>query len=131
MSVLVDTSVWSLALRRDAPVDAPAVDKLRRAIEQGEAVLIGSVLQELLQGFRDATRTRRLANDLAQFPLLALGRGDYVLAAHVRNTCRSKGVQIGTIDAQIAAAALNHRCAVLTTDADFEHVARHFPLKIA
>ena len=131
MSILVDTSVWALALRRDAPADAPAIDTLRRSIERGEVVLIGSVLQEVLQGFRDAARARRLANDLAQFPLIALSRGDYVLAADVRNTCRSKGVQIGTIDAQIAAAALNHRCTLLTTDADFERVARHFPLKIA
>ena len=131
MSVLVDTSVWSLALRRDAPAAAPAVESLRRAVEQGDVVLIGAILQEVLQGFRDAGRTRRLVADLAHFPLIVLDRGDYVLAAHVRNTCRSRGVQIGTIDAQIAAAALNHRCSLLTTDADFGRVARYFPLKLA
>ena len=32
MTLFVDTSVWSLALRRDAPVDAPEVDALTAAL---------------------------------------------------------------------------------------------------
>lgn len=130
MSLLVDTSVWSLALRRDRP-SGREVDALRGGIERGEVVLTGIILQEILQGFPSAERTRRLADHLAPFPLLALHRGDYVYAAEIRNKCRAKGVAISTVDAQIAAAAINHRCALLTADADFQAVARHFPLRIA
>jgi predicted nucleic acid-binding protein len=130
VSLLVDTSVWSLALRRDRP-SGREVEVLRTGIERGEVVLTGVILQELLQGFPSAERTRRLTERLAPFPLLALHRGDYVYAAEIRNKCRAKGAAISTVDAQIAAAAINHHCALLTADADFDGVARHFPLRMA
>jgi predicted nucleic acid-binding protein len=130
VSLLVDTSVWSLALRRDRP-SGRAVDALRAGIDRGEVVLTGVILQEILQGFPSAERTKRLADHLAPFPLLVLHRGDYLYAAEIRNKCRAKGLAISTVDAQIAAAAINHRCALLTADADFRAMARHFPLRIA
>jgi predicted nucleic acid-binding protein len=131
VTVLVDTSVWSLALRRDRPAGAREVEALEAAIGRGDVCLIGVILQEVLQGFPSLPRTRRLVEHLAPFPLLALHRGDYVLAAEIRNTCRSKGLAVATVDAQIAAAAINHRCLLLTADADFERIARHFPLRLA
>jgi predicted nucleic acid-binding protein len=131
LSVLVDTSVWSLALRRDKPAASPAVEALRSAVERGDVCLLGVVLQEVLQGFPSPDRARRLVEYLAPFPILALHRGDYVYAAEIRNKCRSKGLAISTVDAQIAAASINHRCPLLTVDRDFEGLARHFPLRLA
>jgi hypothetical protein len=131
VSVLVDTSVWSLALRRDRPETAREVEALGAAIDRGEACLIGAILQELLQGFPSSDRSRRLVGYLAPFPLLTLHRGDYLFAAEIRNKCRVKGLAVTTVDAQIAAAAINHRCAVLTADRDFEGIAKHFPLRLA
>jgi predicted nucleic acid-binding protein len=129
--ILVDTSVWSLALRRDRVPGSREVEALSAAIERGDACLTGTILQEVLQGFPDASRTRRLVDYLAPFPLLALHRGDYVYAAEIRNKCRVKGVGVSTIDAQIAAAAIDHTCTLLTADRDFEAIARHFPLRLA
>ena len=129
--ILVDTSVWSLALRRDRVAAGREVAALSAAIERGDACLTGTILQEVLQGFPDAPRTRRLVEYLAPFPMLALHRGDYVYAAEIRNKCRVKGVTISTIDAQIAAAAIDHKCVLLTADRDFEAIARHFPLRLA
>lgn len=131
MSVLVDTSVWSLALRRDAPARTREVEALGAALEAGEVVLIGCVLQELLQGFPARERTQRLVDYLAPFPLLALHRGDHVFASEIRNKCRAKGIAITTIDAQIAAAAINHRCRLLTADPDFARISKHFPIRFA
>ena len=131
MNVLVDTSAWSLALRRDAPAAGREVEALKAAIAAGDACLTGSILQEVLQGFPSIERQRRLIEYLAPFPLLGLHRGDYVYAAEIRNKCRTKGIQISTIDAQIAAAAIDHRCRLLTADRDFERIARHFPLRLA
>jgi predicted nucleic acid-binding protein len=131
VSVLVDTSVWSLALRRDAPRGGREVEALSAAVERGDVCLIGVVLQEVLQGFPSLERTRRLVSYLAPFPLLDLHRGDFVLAAEVRNKCRAKGMAVTTVDAQIAAAAINHRCSLLTADRDFEKIAKHFPLRLA
>lgn len=131
MSVLVDTSVWSVALRRDQPPPGREIEALRAAIERGDVCLLGVILQEVLQGFPSLDRTRRLVERLSSFPLLSLHRGDYVYAGEIRNRCRAKGLAISTIDAQIAAAAINHRCALLTLDRDFTGVARHFPLRFA
>ena len=48
----MDTSVWSLALRRDAPPDVAEVRRLKDALSADEPVLsTGIVLQELLQGY--------------------------------------------------------------------------------
>ena len=131
MSVLVDTSVWSLALRRDRPHPVREIEALRASIERGDVCLLGVILQEVLQGFPSTDRSRRLVEHLAPFPLLALHRGDYVYAAEIRSRCRFKGLAISSIDAQIAAAAINHRCALLTVDRDFAGIARHFPLRLA
>jgi predicted nucleic acid-binding protein len=131
VSVLVDTSVWSIALRRDRPASSRELEALRAAIEGGDVCLMGVILQEVLQGFPSHDRTRRLVEHLSPFPLLSLHRGDYVYAAEIRNHCRSKGLAISSIDAQIAAAAINHRCTLLTLDRDFRGVARHFPLRLA
>jgi predicted nucleic acid-binding protein len=130
VSVLVDTSVWSLALRRDAPAGSREVEALRATIERGDACLTGAVLQEVLQGFPSVERARKLKEYLAPFPLLDLHRGDYIFAAEIRNKCRTKGLAITTIDAQIAAAAINHGCWLLTADADFAGIARHYALRL-
>lgn len=131
MSLLVDTSVWSLALRRDAPRGGREVEALSAAVERGDVCLTGVILQEVLQGFPSLERTRRLVSHLAPFPLIDLHRGDFVLAAEIRNKCRAKGMAVTTVDAQIAAAAINHRCSLLTTDKDFQGIAKHFPLRLA
>ncbi len=131
MSVLVDTSVWSLALRSDSPARTREVDALAAALEAGEVVFVGCVLQELLQGFPARDKTHRLVDYLAPFPLLALHRGDVIFAAEIRNKCRAKGLAITTIDAQIAAASINHRCRLLTADQDFTRISKHFPIRFA
>jgi predicted nucleic acid-binding protein len=132
MSVLVDTSVWSMALRRDQPPPSRELDVLREAVERGDVCLLGVILQEVLQGFASAGgRTRRLVDHLSPFPLLPLERSDYVYASEIRNHCRTRGLAITTIDAQIASAAISHGCSLLTLDDDFGGVARHFPLRLA
>ena len=94
-------------------------------------LLTGTILQELFQGFFVEKRFKSLEERLRAFPLLELGRSDYVFAADVRSRCRTKGVQVTTIDAQIAAAAIGRACPLLTTDEDFGRIAKHFPLKLA
>jgi predicted nucleic acid-binding protein len=94
-------------------------------------VLSGLVLQEVLQGFRQEAHFRKARLALAAFPLLQLDRSHYVAAAVIRRECAAKGVAASTVDCQIAASAIGHRCALLTTDADFVRIAEHAPLKLA
>ena len=131
MSLFVDTSVWSLALRRDAPAEAPQVWALVRAIEAGESILTtGLVLQELLQGFSGPRDRDQILDRFSAVPLLVPDREDHIRAAELRNTCRRAGVQIGTIDALLAELCLRHRLTMLSTDNDFRRIADHCALAL-
>ena len=131
MSLFVDTSVWSLLLRRDQPRDCPEVRALVSAIDRGDRILsTGLILQELLQGFSGPKARLQITERFAAFPLLTPDREDHIAAAELRNRCRRRGVQAGTIDALIAQLCIRHELLLLTTDGDFEHIAKHESLKI-
>lgn len=131
MDLLVDTSVWSLALRRDIDAIEPAVRHLRAALESGEGVFTtGLVLQELLQGFHGPKARDAIIERFASLPLLVPDRTDHVEAADLRNTCRRDGIQVGTIDALLAQLCLRHGLLLLTTDRDFELIARHVAIRL-
>jgi predicted nucleic acid-binding protein len=131
LSLFVDTSVWSLALRRNAPSNAAPVRALVRAIEAGETLLTtGLVLQELLQGFSGPTARTQILERFSALPLLVPDRDDHIRAADVRNTCRRAGVQIGTIDALLAQLCIRHSLTMLSSDNDFSRIAAHCPLKL-
>ena len=131
MTLLVDTSVWSLALRRDHAPEVPQVDMLRSALEGADSVVTtGLILQELLQGFAGARAQSEILKRFAALPLLVPDRQDHVEAAGIRNRCRRAGMQIGTLDALLAQLCVRHRLLLLTTDNDFVSVARHCPLRV-
>ncbi len=131
MSLFIDTSVWSHALRRDSVGSAPEVIRLREALASQEAVYTtGLVLQELLQGFRGAKAHDAIVARFAALPTIVPERDDHVAAADIRNTCRRQGVQLGTIDALLVRLCLHHDLEILTTDRDFQHAARHTRLRI-
>lgn len=131
MTLLVDTSVWSLALRRDTPASGPEIRALRDALLGDDVVVTtGLILQELLQGFAGPKSRNQIIGHFAALPLLQPDRDDYVAAAEIRNTCRRAGVQLGTIDALIAQLCLRHKLTLLTTDKDFPLAARHCALRV-
>ena len=131
MSLFVDTSVWSLALRRDGPSSAPQVAALVKAIENGEPILTtGLVLQELLQGFSGPKAREQILDRFSALPLLVPDRADHIEAAALRNMCRRHGVQIGTIDALLAQLSIRHSLLMLSSDPDFHRVADHCPLRL-
>jgi predicted nucleic acid-binding protein len=131
LSLFVNTSVWSLAFRRDAPSAASEVRELVRAIEAGETLLTtGLVLQELLQGFAGPRAHERILDRFSALPILIADRQDHIEAAELRNRCRRNGIQIGTIDALLAQLCVRHDLTMLTTDRDFRHIAGHCALKL-
>jgi len=131
VDLFVDTSVWSLALRRDATPDEPAVERLRQALDVGEGVFTtGLVLQELLQGFHGPNARDAIVERFGALPLLVPDRADHVEAAELRNVCRRPGIQVGTIDALLAQLCRRHDLVMLTTDRDFELMAPHVDLRL-
>ncbi|MBP6775840.1 MAG: PIN domain-containing protein [Piscinibacter sp.] len=130
MSFLVDTSVWSLALRRDAEVSCPEVLALREALLGADQVFTtGLVLQELLQGFSGPKSRDQLIESFAALGFLQPDREDHIQAAEIRNTCRRGGVQIGTIDALMIQLCMRHDLVLLSTDNDFRSAAAHVAFK--
>jgi predicted nucleic acid-binding protein len=131
MNLMVDTSVWSLALRRTPPSDAAEVHILKRSLNQGDLVVtMGLILQELLQGFRGPAARTQIIRDFTLLPMVSPDLDDHIEAAELRNRCRRKGVQVGTTDALIARLCIHHELSLLTVDRDFMAMARHCPLDV-
>lgn len=126
----MDTSVWSLALRRDRPPGVPEVDALERALAEGELVTTtGLVYQELLQGFHGPRDRHAIVTRFVALPFLSPDRHDHFEAAQLRNRARRRGVQVGTIDAVLAQLCIRYELRLLTTDADFARIAEEEPLE--
>lgn len=130
MALLVDTSVWSLAYRRDSPPDSPHVEALRQSLRSGGVATTGVVLLELLRGFVPPTAQATIRSEFAVLEFIEPARDDYDAAAALANTCRRAGVQLGTIDALIAQLAITGDHTLLATDKDFEFAAEHVGLRL-
>ena len=131
MKVIVDTSVWSPALRLGAKATDPNVQKLRDLLGAEQPIyLLGVIIQELLQGLRQREQFLKVALYLDPFPLIEPSRADYVSAAELSFKCRRRGIQSTTIDCLIASVALKYDCALLTSDSDFNLLATVAPLQL-
>jgi predicted nucleic acid-binding protein len=131
VSLLVDTSVWSLALRRDSPPASPHVNVLHAALLGAEQVFTtGLILQELLQGFASPKAQKQLVERLGALAFLQPEREDHLAAAELRNICRRAGVQLGTIDALLIQLCRRHDLLLLSADQDFAAAARHVEFRM-
>ena len=132
--VLVDTSIWSLALRRRPAVlsasERSLVDEWARLVMEGLALLIGPIRQEILSGVRRPEVFQALRRALSDFPYVSIEPTDYDRAAEFYNTCRARGLIGGPIDMLISAVASRHEVPVFAADTDFARYARHLPVRL-
>jgi predicted nucleic acid-binding protein len=134
VNVLVDTSVWSLALRRKAhdlnAFEKSTVAELSELIREGRARIIGLIRQELLSGIKSPSQYEKLRATLRAFPDLPVTTADHEAAATASNACRAKGVVVSLVDILICAIALARHCSIFTADPDFQNYARILPIKL-
>lgn len=134
MNVLIDTSVWSLALRRKpddlSSAERALVTELTELIGDGRARIIGLVRQELLSGIKAPGQFEKLRAALTPFPDELVDTSDYEAAAKASNECRAKGVVVSVVDILICAIALSRGWRIFTTDPDFRSYARVLPIKL-
>jgi predicted nucleic acid-binding protein len=134
VNVLVDTSVWSLALRRKAQDLSAAekllVDELTELIKEGRARILGVVRQELLSGIKTSDQYEKLRGILRSFPDESLNMSDYEAAAKASNVCRSKGLAVSVVDALICAVGVTRDWPIFTTDPDFRSYPTLLPIKL-
>ena len=130
MNVLVDTSVWSAALRRGKLADSAVARELRNLILGHKVEMIGPIRQELLSGIREPAQVKRLEKNLAAFPDLELETDDYVMAAKFFNVCRAQGVQGSHTDFLICAVGVRRKLSIFTNDKDFLNFEKHLPIML-
>jgi len=128
MKVIVDTSVWSLALRRDKQEFSAPLKELRHMIHDHRVQMIGPIRQEILSGIRSESQFKKLQKHLGSFPDLPVLTEDYVTAAKYFNRCRSKGIQGSNTDFLICAMAVRNKFSIYTTDKDFDLFSKHMDI---
>lgn len=130
MNIVVDTSVWSLLLRKAKRNDEDApLKKLRFYLEHEYCIyLVGPVLQEILDGLKNPSQFDLLVEYFEPFPLVECNRRDFIDAARLKNLCRSKGIQASSVDFMIASICSNREYSLLTTDKDFLYISKYCPL---
>jgi len=131
MKVLVDTPIWSLALRRRSrPENEPMKSELASLVSDGRVAIIGPIRQELLSGIRERAQFDQLREHLRAFTDTELTLDDYEEAASFFNRCRAKGIQGSNTDFLICAIAARAGFPIFTTDADFSHFAKVLPIAL-
>ena len=130
MKVIVDTSVWSLALRRRKGLDNKHVEELEELIKEVRVQLIGPVRQELLNGIKSEKQFRVLKKHLRAFKDLAIETEDYELASEYFNNARNNGIQGSNTDFLLCAISARHRMPIFTRDKDFINFQSVIPVEL-
>ena len=130
MKVLVDTCVWSLALRRNEQLNEQCVRELQELIREFRVQMAGPVRQELLSGIKDVAQYSQLRDHLRAFTDLPVTTADYELAAEFFNLNRSKGIQGSNTDFLLCALSVRNDLSIFTTDDDFLLFQQLIPIKL-
>lgn len=130
MKVLVDTPIWSNALRYQNKKYQSEVETLTALIKDQRAILIGPIRQEILSGYSDLKKYRILGEKLSYFENTPVIDSDYELAAEFSNQCRKDGIQGSHIDFLICAVANRLHAPIFTNDKDFVHYQKMISIKL-
>jgi predicted nucleic acid-binding protein len=134
VNVLVDTTIWSFALRRKSQdlglTEKASVTELAELIKEGRSRIIGLIRQELLSGIKTSEQYENLRRILRAFPDEAIETGDYEAAAKASNNCRSQGIAVSVSDMLICVVAMSRKWSIFTSDPDFQIYANILPIKL-
>jgi predicted nucleic acid-binding protein len=130
VKVLVDTDVWSEALRRKKGKKSTYVDELVDLIQEGRLEIIGPIRMEVLSGIRDKEVFDAFSDKLAAFSDRSIGSEVYILAAKFFNLCRGKGIQGSNTDFLICACSVHWSVPILSKDKDYLLYRKHLPIEL-
>lgn len=130
MKVIVDTDVWSEALRKKNGKRSVYADELADLIQEGRVEMIGPIRMEVLSGIRDQEIFDAFSANLSAFVDRTIPSEVYVLAAKFFNLCRSKGIQGSNTDFLICACSVHWRIPVLSKDKDYLLYKKHLPIEL-
>jgi hypothetical protein len=131
VKILVDTCIWSLALRSNKQPDSNIeVIEFQELIEEVRVQLIGPIRQEILSGVKGKQQFLKLKKILSAFPDLPLASEDFELAAEYFNTLRSKGIQGSNTDFLICAVSTRNNMPIFSNDNDFSYYKKYIPITL-
>jgi predicted nucleic acid-binding protein len=130
LKVLVDTPIWSYALRSKKTAFEAHVEALETLILEKRVLMIGAIRQEVLSGYSDLKRFEILKQKLSIFENTPIVDDDYIQGAKFSNLCRQNGIQGSHIDFLICAVAVRLNVEIFTTDHDFDFYQQHLPIKL-
>lgn len=130
MNVLVDTPIWSYALRTPIKKFQAHIEELTFLIKNQRALIIGPIRQEILSGYSDNRKYQTLKDKLSYFDNVRIIDSDYELAAELNNQCRKEGIQGSHIDFLICAVAKRMEFSIFTTDQDFSRYQKVIKIKL-
>ncbi len=131
MTILVDTSVWSLLFRKNGPAQLPEVEALIRFLGgEAQVAITGIIAQELFYGLASSKASVTIAQTFGSLLYFSPTLDDHIAAAKLQRTLRNAGVQVSSEDALIIQLAIAYDLTLLTTDRDFVHAAQHAPLRL-
>ena len=130
--ILVDTSVWSLVLRKRVLGQKEKNLKLYliNLIRNGRVIMIGPIRQEILSGISDLNTYMLLRQRLETFSDFEITTKDYETAAEYFNLCRKHGIQGSHIDYLICSIAVNNNFSILSLDKDFWNYKKYIDIDI-
>jgi predicted nucleic acid-binding protein len=129
MKVIVDTVIWSLALRRSTP-ENNIINDLTSLIEDQRIIMLGPIKQEVLSGYSDPNKFKKLKEKLSYFPNSPILDIDYEQAAEFHNIFRRKGIQGSHVDFLLCACSYRLNAMIYTRDKDFNHYSKHIPIQL-
>ena len=130
MKVLVDTPIWSYALRTRNTQYQYEIDQLTSLIRDQRALIIGPIRQEILSGYSDLRKFRKVKEKLSYFENTPIQDIDYEFAAELCNQCRKKEIQGSHIDFLICAVAKRIDVPIFTTDKGFPRYQKIISIKL-
>jgi len=130
MKTIVDTSIWSLALRRKRNANYAEISELEKLISNFNVIMLGPIRQEILSGIKQDNQFKLLAEYLRPFPDFNISSQDYETAAKFYNELRIKGIQGSNTDFLICAVAVNNNFNIFTSDKDFIRFEKHLPITL-
>jgi len=130
--VLIDTSVWSMALRRNKPGkrEVQVTEELTTLIREYRIAIVGPIRQELLSGISNQTVFEELKNRMSIFTDYLIRTSDYELAAEYANICRRNGIQGSHTDFLICAVAVRNEWKIFSEDNDFQNYKKYLPINL-
>ena len=126
--VLVDTSVWILALRK-SPL-APVRDEVDHLLAENRVAIVPMIRLELLGGTKSAGEFERLKSRLDALRQIPIDEANWEIAAELSFRLRQRGKVIPYTDILIGSAAILANALLLHADRHFDLMAEDTDLNV-